>query len=154
MLAKTTEEIMEQAKKFERLKSQTKNPFTQYKKLNTLQTVTDIRDKVNAVAHVGAVVSERVNAISADLKQTLGDDYDIIKSEMNRYKKYGTQMQSMTDVFISEFKKVFPKKNNVDEMVEDHNESTQADDDEKEWSHCVERRYPSDLRLKFDGFVC
>ena len=99
------------------------NPFLQYKKLNTLETVKEISNEVNKIAYVGQVVKERVNAISNELEESLGDDYDVIKAEINRYQNYGQEMSSMTDVFVEEFKKVFPNisSTNVEEITEIQN---------------------------------
>eukprot|EP01084_Bolivina_argentea_P127679 225776_1 len=113
LLAKQAQEkIDEETKQLQELKAKSastspQNAYMHFKHLNTLKTIQEIGTQVDRIAVVGQIVKERAGVISAELINTLGDDYTLIKSEINRYKKYGKEMESMTDLFITEFQKAF-----------------------------------------------
>eukprot|EP01084_Bolivina_argentea_P134824 237693_1 len=139
MLRKKTEEIEKEAKKLEELKSKSQNPFLHFKQLHTLQTVKEISKEVNEIAVVGKIVTERVNQISNELEETLGDDYQLVQSAVNRYKNYGQEMQSMTDTFKREFESTFKTISNVSkgysniqvDLNELQKEINEADDEDE-----------------------
>eukprot|EP01084_Bolivina_argentea_P006660 12633_1 len=158
-IKQTTENLEKEAGRLSALKLQKCDPFLQYKKLDTLQTVKEIGKQVIEVAVVGEVVKERVAEITTDLIDTLGDDYQLIKGEMDRYETYGEEMSNMTNVFKTELQKAFNvlAPDTATDSATKQNESTKYqklideeddDDDAKEYYQSKKTRKDNEVKRK------
>eukprot|EP01084_Bolivina_argentea_P260564 440067_1 len=101
---KKMEDVKRKAEKAE--KDQQENVYNKWMKLDTLTIVKDIGNRVKLCSAAGQDVVDNVKNIEDQLKNSLKDQYKTVEDEINKYKKYGTEMKDMDKVFIDEFSKV------------------------------------------------
>lgn len=79
-------------------------------KLDTLEMVKDIGERVKNCSAAGEEVVRYADNIQDTLKASLEDNYKIVEGEVDRYKKYGKEMRDINDLFVEELEKVLDQK--------------------------------------------
>eukprot|EP01084_Bolivina_argentea_P051542 94825_1 len=131
---KLKEDFNAQKKRFDNhTKDENKNEYDdllEKHKLDTLELVKDIGERVKNCSAAGEEVVKYVDNIKDKLKDSLKQNYKIIEPEVDRYEKYGQEMRDMNDIFVEELGKVLKKEfvTASDTIDDDFNAKQQQND--------------------------
>lgn len=143
MQRKLAKEVADKKKAAEEIKKKTKskkNPYKQFKNLETKKFIEDIGNKVIEYGAAAEELEGQIGDIKKSLKETLKGEFDIVKDEFVEYSKYVNGIKDLTGNFITNFESIFNEatgsKQSFDEDAEDFLDS---DNDEKEKSKYEEK---------------
>eukprot|EP01083_Nonionella_stella_P196508 723004_1 len=116
-------ESAQKSNKTKKEPEQNKNVYEKWMKLDTMEIVRDIGDRVKLCSAAGQDIVDNVQNIEKELKQSLKDHYDTVEPQIEKYKKYGQEMRDMNRLFVVEFDKVLDGK--ATDSVKSASESAQ-----------------------------
>jgi len=123
------------------------DPYKEFKKFNTTQFVKDIANRALDIAATGEILGEKVDTIKEELKERFKEEFEQIKPEVIRYKRYANAMVNTSKNYIAQFERVFQTSvSNVHDVADLVDDATSADNDEEE-----KKSYQKKMTEKLDA---
>eukprot|EP00484_Ammonia_sp_Unknown_P030253 CAMPEP_0197032102 /NCGR_PEP_ID=MMETSP1384-20130603/10859_1 /TAXON_ID=29189 /ORGANISM="Ammonia sp." /LENGTH=556 /DNA_ID=CAMNT_0042461707 /DNA_START=34 /DNA_END=1704 /DNA_ORIENTATION=- len=112
------------------------DPYKEFKKFKTAQFVKDIAKRALDVSAMGEIIGEKVDSVKQELKKQLKEEFEQIKPEVIRYKRYSNAMKSTSTKYLAEFEKVFETSvQSVEDVADLLEDLKEADDDEEKQTY-------------------